>query len=271
LTGYQDLSKLYPQLEAFFVGRLNVRKAVPSILIKEIARLVQKPKPRMKKIRSRLIEVGMILARTGIDEDSGAALDELGKLRFLPKNGVNGSHVLVGKKDYFAIPDQPRYATAFAKSGVLLDIAVEDVQIMDTMLRYMKLEQAYLSVMVTEESNYEDESYNDDLTQQLRAKAYALYWYVPSRIDHSTSFISYFLCSPQNSYCCHARVPLMGYLKDCKANLTQLRRKAQEHQSSSRGRRLVPEAMWRVCQHGNPSNPHCIEAGRPGSSVEGGE
>jgi hypothetical protein len=177
LAGYQDLSIIYPELESFFVKRLKVRKVTPNMLIEEISRMVQEPKPNIDQIRQRLIEVGMILAKGTIDEAVQGALDKLAELSFLPLKRADGDSVLKSIGEEFAIMDHARYGNAFEGCDILLDFTVEEVQIMHVMFESMHLAGSYLSGMVTEESTVGDDAHQDNmLSQKLQAKAYALYW-----------------------------------------------------------------------------------------------
>jgi hypothetical protein len=177
LSDFQDLSPLYNSLEEFFVKRLNVKKASPSLLINEVKRMADTPSPRVHDIRTRLIEIGMMLARTSIDESVSKALMSLKDTKFLPKKMNDGVSVLVGKTDDFAIADHHRYCDALADQDVLLEFDVHEVQILHVVFEHMGLTQRYLSAMVREVSMVGETLLEDEqLSQQLHAKAYALYW-----------------------------------------------------------------------------------------------
>jgi hypothetical protein len=177
LSGYQDLSLIYPELESFFTNHLKVRKATPSMLVKEISQMAAKSEPDIDKVRRRLVEVGLIVARGTIDKATEDALDELKKLNFLPQELSDGSTGLLAVGDEFAIPDHVRYSKAFIEHDVLLNFTVEEVQMLSTIFHYLKLEGSYLSVMVTEESTVGGDAHIDNvLSQEVQDKAYALYW-----------------------------------------------------------------------------------------------
>jgi hypothetical protein len=167
ISGIQDLSIIYPSLEDFFIKRMLVKKATPSMLILEIKRMASQELPQISDIRKRLIEVGMLLARSKMDDNVSKALDAL-------KEDVSG---LVGLADDFAIPDHQQYSEAFAGRSVLLDFKVAEVQILHVLFSYLGLTQRYLSALVSEESMIGDETFEDEtLSIQLREKAYALFW-----------------------------------------------------------------------------------------------
>jgi hypothetical protein len=177
LVGYHDLSTTYEDQEKFFVQRLRVKKASLSMLINEVKRMAGEDTPRVIEIRTRLIEIGMMLANSGIDDRISEALDRLIDTKFLPKKAAQGTTVLVGVADDFAIPDHQRYADALRDHDVLLDFQVHEVQTLHVMFTRLGITHRYLSLAVKEVStvgsNYED---NESLSLQLQAKAYALYW-----------------------------------------------------------------------------------------------
>ncbi len=139
--------------------------------------MVAKKSPDCTDVKKRLIDVGMMLAETELDEETIVALDKLGGNNFLPKKLTGGDTILLCIDDTYAIWDHARYGSAFAKHDILLDFSVEEVQIMNVMFEYMDVGRHYLSSLVVEESTVEGDAEEDeDLTQQLQARAYALYW-----------------------------------------------------------------------------------------------
>lgn len=177
LSGFQDLSTLYVGLEDFFVRRLKVKKATLSMLIAEVKRMAKATRPEIEQIRTRLIEIGMMLARTSIDESVSKALDSLKATKFLPQKLEDGTVTLVGIEDDFAIADHKRYSDAFASSHTLLDFEVHETQSLHSVFKYMGLTHRYLSSMVEEVSEIGENCVeNEALSQQLQVKAYALFW-----------------------------------------------------------------------------------------------
>jgi len=177
LIGYQDLATIYPTLENFFVKCLKLKKPDPSILINEVRRIASGDEPNVPEIKERLVGIGMLLTRGAIDDRIAHALDALRDVNFLPMLADDGMPLLLGVKDNFAITDHQRYAEAFGESRVLLDFAKEEVAIMHVMFRHLGLEHRYLSATVREVSMVGEESIADEgLSQQMQAKAYALYW-----------------------------------------------------------------------------------------------
>jgi hypothetical protein len=159
------------------VQRLGVKKASPSMLINEIKRMAEESVPPVSQIRTRLVEIGMMLARGSVDCNVSKALATLKEVAFLPKKMSGGTMVLVRAADEFAISDHQRYADALADCDVLLDFGVNEVQILHVLFQHVGVTNRYLSTVVKEISTVRPNVTEDaGLSGQLRAKAYALYW-----------------------------------------------------------------------------------------------
>jgi hypothetical protein len=177
LADFQELSKIYPSLEDFFVERMQVNNASPIMLIHEVKRMTGVTPPQINEIRTCLIKIATILAKSTIDVGIANALASLMEGKSLPKKVGGSTSVLVGVIDSFAIPDHPRYAKAFANQNVLLDFQIHEVLSLHVIFQYMGLKHRYLSYMVQEVSTVDERCIkNDALSQQIQAKAYALYW-----------------------------------------------------------------------------------------------
>jgi hypothetical protein len=177
LAGYHDLAKTYPTLENFFTKHLRVKNITPPMLINEIVRMATADEPNIRNIKERFIGVGLMFAKAGISEEDESALKALSKVKFLPKRVGDGTPVLVAITDEFAIPDHQRYCDALKAHNVLLDFDVADVQILHVLFETLGLEDRYLSMAVKEISTIGIDCIQDTtLSQQLREKAYAIYW-----------------------------------------------------------------------------------------------
>ncbi|KAJ4318583.1 hypothetical protein N0V94_004361 [Neodidymelliopsis sp. IMI 364377] len=176
LAGFQDLSKIYPNLEKLFVRRLGVEKASPGMLINEVKRMAEESEPRVEDIRARLVEIGTMLTKIPITGSVSRALENLQTVAFLPKKQSGSLSMLVGVKAEFTISDHARYGEAFVAEDVLLDFRIHEAQIMHTMFRQLGLTHRYLSTAVKEVSVVGDDATEDEeLSKQLRSKAYGLY------------------------------------------------------------------------------------------------
>lgn len=177
LAGYVDLQTIYPDLEDFFTRKLRIKKVTLAMLINEVKKMAGQKEPQVEAIRLRLIDTGMMFAKERLDSKVEGALDDLKKVKFLPKRLADGRSLLVGVEDDFAILDHVRYGNALSNHGVLLDFDVSETQILDVMFQHLGLTSRYLSVAVVEHSSVGNEVQKDQmLSRQLQIKAYALYW-----------------------------------------------------------------------------------------------
>lgn len=176
LANFQNLPAMYSDFEGFFVRHLRVKRAKTSMLIDEVRRMAGKASTNIDDIRARLIEVGMMLARTPIDSSITRALEALKEVAFLPKQLSDGTLILVKVTDEFAIPDHARYGGNFRKYSVLLDLQINDVQ-MHTVFDYFDVTSRYLSTMVDEVSTVAaDSTEHNGLSAALQATAYVFFW-----------------------------------------------------------------------------------------------
>jgi hypothetical protein len=159
------------------VKQLRVKTASVSILVGQLTRLAKEQRPPVERMRQMLIEIGMMMARSGVDEKLSKALESLKKVKFLPIKVLNSIPALAGIDDDFAIPDHPRFARAFQGHSVILDLSLHESQILDSLFSHLGLVDRYLSNAVTETSVVGEGALESRvLSQELRAKAYALFW-----------------------------------------------------------------------------------------------
>ncbi|KAJ8108745.1 hypothetical protein OPT61_g7958 [Boeremia exigua] len=176
IAGYLDLQGLYPDLQDFFTKKMRVKRVSPALLIKEVKKMSEHSDPQKKAIRDRLVEIGVMLVQSGFDASTELALNELSKVKFLPKRLTSGGLELVGMEDDFVIFDHVRYGQAFDGHDILLDFDVDEVPLLDVIFRKLGLTSRYLSNAIVEQSGVGDESLmNPTLSRQLQARAYALY------------------------------------------------------------------------------------------------
>ncbi|KAF1971993.1 hypothetical protein BU23DRAFT_469303 [Bimuria novae-zelandiae CBS 107.79] len=176
LSGFIEVSLVYPNLENFFVKRLGVEKANPAMLIEEIKKLAKGSSPQIENIRQRLLGISRLLLKSGINDAVAKALTGLAKVKFLPQITRDGGKVLVGKDDDFVINDHQRFGDAFESQYILLDFSVEEVHVLNTVFDYMGFGVRYLSRAVKEASAVGEDAVEDEsLTSAFRSRAYALY------------------------------------------------------------------------------------------------
>lgn len=74
----------------------------------------------------------------------------------------------------FAIVDRTDYGTLFRGKIAILDFSREEVHSLKVFLQGLKLEPKHLSNAVSEETRVEGGVFNEELTNDLRRKAYAI-------------------------------------------------------------------------------------------------
>lgn len=177
LSGYADMSRIYPHLEDFFINHLKVEIASPAMLVTELTNMAKEDSPRISDVHGRIVDVGLIVARSSFDDSLEKAINELKEVKFLPKKDRGGNLNLVGIYDHFAILDHERFGASFSNQSVLLDFDLEETQRLHTLFKYLGLTSRYLSEAVHADTTaVENASENEVLTQDLKSKAYALYW-----------------------------------------------------------------------------------------------
>jgi hypothetical protein len=148
----------------------------PSKLIDEVRKMAEASEPQIAKLRPCLVDIGMMLAGGAIDPSVASSLDALKQTKFLPRRSVKGLSSLVKVTDDFAIPDHSSYSQALAKRGILLDFDLHETQTLHSLFKYMDITDRYLSSFVKRTSSIGVTVKDTKLSEQLRSKAYALYW-----------------------------------------------------------------------------------------------
>ena len=98
-------------------------------------------------------------------------------MKFLPIKVFGVTSALASIDDDFAIPDHPRFGRAFQGHLAMLDLLLDESQILDSLFRHLGLVDRYLSNTVKETSVVGEGALESRaLSQELRAKAYALFW-----------------------------------------------------------------------------------------------
>ncbi|OCK75451.1 hypothetical protein K432DRAFT_429408 [Lepidopterella palustris CBS 459.81] len=177
LVEYQGLNSLYPNLKSLFVEGLGVQIASADFFVEELIKLVEEPSPWVQRIRGIILEIGLRITKTTVDERLADSLQALRKVKFFPiKSQGNASVLLKGLDDDFAIPNHDRFNKAFQGESILLDFSLRETQILHPLFEYFGLLDKCLSVAVKEQSEVPEGAMEDQaLSQKLRAKAYALY------------------------------------------------------------------------------------------------
>jgi hypothetical protein len=177
ISEFEVIGTQYSDLERFFVKQLRVKTASVSMLVGQLTRLAKEQRPPVDRMRRMLIEIGTMMARGGVDDKLPKALEGLKKEKFLPIKALSGTPALAGIDDDFAIPDHPRFGKAFQGHLTILDLSLDESQILDSLFRHLGLVDRCLSNAVQETSVVGEGALESRvLSQELRAKAYALFW-----------------------------------------------------------------------------------------------
>ena len=177
MTNVEVVGHLYPDLMRFFKGRLGVQVATASMMIKELCKLVTGKNITVGKVKEALLKIGRFVAKEDHDEQMDHALQELKLLPFIPVIAAQGACSLARPTDAFMINDHDRYFRAFSGQVDFVDLSQDDSQSLSMMFNLLGIESKYLSNSVREESAIGNDVKEDDLlTDELRTKAYALFW-----------------------------------------------------------------------------------------------
>ena len=147
------------------------------MLVTELTKLAKEQSPPVQTMREMLIDIGRMIAQNKVDDDLPQALDLLKRFKFLPIKSRDNTLALKSIDDDFAILDHARFGNALQAHSIVLDFSLEESQILDSLFQKLGLVDRYLSTAVREMSVVGDERLeNQVLGQELRAKAYALFW-----------------------------------------------------------------------------------------------
>jgi hypothetical protein len=170
---------LYGELKTFFVDHLLIKDANAILLIKQISLLAKETCPNGQQIRQLILEAGMLLQKSQMDDELSKALNELAELAFLPVRCSDGDVRLRKPTDAFAIHDHVRYFAVFSKHPIFLDFSIEDSRKLHRLFSLMRIDHRYLSNMVKEISVVGTRAeLSTVLSENLKKRAYALYWCV---------------------------------------------------------------------------------------------
>ena len=177
MTEVEVIGPLYPDLMSFFQGRLRIKVATASMMIKELCKLATSKNIAIDKIKEALLKIGRFVAKEDHDEKMDDALEELKLLPFIPVIASQGACGRARPTDAFVVNDHDRYFRAFHGQVDFVDISQEDSHTVSMLFDMLDIGSKYLSKSVREESAIGDDVNEDDLlTDELRAKAYALFW-----------------------------------------------------------------------------------------------
>ena len=174
LLGHTPLEQSYPTLQNFFVKQIGVKKMSANVLAHELIEASKSSTQDIKHIQSLITALGnTISTKPDDDQISERNLENLKNSAFLPvrtPQGVFSYHV----NDDFWIQDHERYSNAFIDKVNLLDFSPAELTSLHSFFSLVGLESRYLSRNVDARTMVNSSMKNDDLTNHLRQRAYAL-------------------------------------------------------------------------------------------------
>ena len=99
---------------------------------------------------------------------------KLSDYKFLPVRRPSGEIEWMSSTGGFAIADRKEHRNIFKNRINMLDFSLEQVHSLNFFLISLGLEGQYMSRAVKEETKVRDGLLNDELTRDLRSKAYAI-------------------------------------------------------------------------------------------------
>ena len=175
ISGKEPLDEIYPELRTFFVEHLKVMPMTPDVLVQELDGLSRRLVPDFQEARAIMLALGQILATQSKSTLSEKSLATLKKSALFPARGPKGRSLILYVDD-FCINDHKRYGDLFLENLDMLDFDYEDLTSLHPLFQLLDLEYYYISSLVEASTTVEDSRRNDELTDHIRALAYALSW-----------------------------------------------------------------------------------------------
>lgn len=181
------------EIKAFFVECLKVAEPTLKMLAEEL-QLLTRPfaglVPAEKDICVRRIKIVMEAINSLPLDESCLVRENLRSSSIFPVRWEDGGLSLETAEREFSIRDRENYWEAFNKKVPMLELTLEEVNELGPFLRWMDLENRYLSNRVTERSEFSGtpEECSGNLTRDLRFRALALFRYL---LQQLCAFCSY--------------------------------------------------------------------------------
>ena len=151
-----------------FVGKINVEEPDVGMLVEELKRLaISDGDDSIPKIKALIEDIENL----GPDEES---LGHLKSYNVLPVRGVDGIVRLKNTTDIFAIADRVEYEKAFYGQLAVLAYTIEEAHALKSFISALGLTERYMSQRVKETSTAKSFIKESSLTDDIKAKAYAI-------------------------------------------------------------------------------------------------
>ncbi|RHZ43626.1 uncharacterized protein CDV56_101060 [Aspergillus thermomutatus] len=164
------ISAVYPELESFFRGPLNVQTPTAATYLEQLRRLASDEVVDIGAVKAAIYDLNGL--RPGSDELRG-----LSHIKFLPVAMPNGTVEILKPTDTFFIADRIEYLSAFRDKVPILDFSLEEVRCLHQLLGRIGLEDRYMSTAVLEKTVVGQPSHEHcpSETRELRKKATHIY------------------------------------------------------------------------------------------------
>ncbi|KAE8310815.1 hypothetical protein BDV41DRAFT_566266 [Aspergillus transmontanensis] len=164
------ISTVYPELEDFFRGTLNVQVPTTETYIEQLRILASHDPENVAEIKNAIDKMVALSPRPN-------DLEGLHEIAFLTVKMPSGSVELLRPTDTFFIADRIEYRSTFQGKVPILDFSLEEVRRLDRLLKSLSLEDRYISRVVQEKTMVEQPSPEPCLseTRAFRRKAKHIY------------------------------------------------------------------------------------------------
>jgi hypothetical protein len=136
---------VYPELESFFRGPLNVQTPTTATYLEQLRRLASEDVVDIGAVKAAIYNLNGL--RPGPDELRG-----LSQIRFLPVVMPSGAVEILKPTDTFFIADRVEYLSAFRGKVPILDFSLEEGWRLHHLLGNLGLEDQYMSNAVQEQT-----------------------------------------------------------------------------------------------------------------------
>jgi hypothetical protein len=166
---------MYPESEEFFVNVLGVSTVTDVFMMKQLAAAAAKPSKNADEIKGLMLSASKLLDVNSQSSQFEKSIEILQRSKYLPCISPSG-HVFRSCQETFFIVDKKSYAEKFGGKLVLLDFPYEQLILLHTLFRILRLDDRYLERHVRHETSAETSTVDNVLTHQFRQCAYALSW-----------------------------------------------------------------------------------------------
>ncbi|KIW13179.1 hypothetical protein PV08_08366 [Exophiala spinifera] len=181
IPGRVPLDEMFPQLQNFFVDKVEVLPLKIDMLIEDLVKAVEEQRTDFQKVKQIILAIGQLLAsddaidlNEDLNEDQKRTLNELA---WLPVSGPGGLKLVSPEsKETFAINDHQRYGELFENRADIVAFGYEQISELHRLFWTLDLEDRYISGLVYhgKTTTEGDPKLDQALGQYIRDRAYAL-------------------------------------------------------------------------------------------------